>query len=145
VGAEERASLRRRAEALLVAETGASRVVRVCPWCGSDRHGRPTAVGSAAAVSIAYAEGLVVVAWSWQGPVGIDVAVEGPPVGDFGDRQAWTRIEALLKATGEGLRRDPSDLPDLATAELDLPLGYVGTVAGKGVSWRLAGPAAPPH
>lgn len=126
--------------------TGAGRVVRVCPWCGSSAHGRPLAIDSPAHVSIGYTENLAVVAWSFDGPVGIDVERSGPPVAEFGDRQAWTRIEALLKATGEGLRRDPRDLPDLPTTQLgppDLPLGYVGTVAGSGVSWRLAGPAAP--
>jgi 4'-phosphopantetheinyl transferase len=139
----ERTALRRRAEELLVAETRAVRVVRLCPWCGSSRHGRPVAVGSAAAVSIAYAAGLVAVAWSWEGAVGVDIEAAGPRVGEFGDRASWTRVEALLKATGEGLRRDPRDLPALNSQPLELPPGYVGTVAGDAVSWRLAGPAAP--
>jgi hypothetical protein len=140
-----RAMLRLLGEEILGAETGATRIVRVCPWCGSDRHGRPTAIGSAATVSIAYAAGLVAVAWSWTGPVGIDVEADGPPVEEFGDRLSWTGTEALLKATGEGLRRDPRDLPVLPVRSLDLPAGYVGTVAGGSVSWRLAGPAAVPH
>ena len=94
---------------------------------------------------MSYAEDLVAVAWSWDGPVGIDIATVGPPVGEYGDVRTWTRIEALLKATGEGLRRDPRDLPDLATREIELPTGYVGNVAGEGVSWRLAGPATARH
>jgi phosphopantetheinyl transferase len=137
-----RSSLRRLAEQALLAQTGGSRVLRVCPWCGSDRHGRPAVLGSAAAVSISYAADLVAVAWSPSGPVGIDIEVDGPAVGEYGDVLAWTRIEALLKATGEGLRRDPRDLPDLPSIEIELPDGYVGTVAGEAVSWRLAGPAA---
>ncbi len=91
-----------------------------------------------AEVSISYAEDLVAVAWSRSGPVGIDV--------EQGDRLEWTRLEALLKASGSGITDQPhdqADLPDLATTALTLPDGYVGTVVGEGVSWRLAGPAAP--
>ena len=137
-----RGSLRLLAEQVLLEETGGTRVVRLCPWCGSDRHGRPVVLGTAATVSMAYAGDLVAVAWSTSGPVGIDIEVDGPAVGEYGDVRAWTRIEALLKATGEGLRRDPRDLPDLPSREIDVPDGYVGTVAGDAVSWRLAGPAA---
>jgi phosphopantetheinyl transferase len=142
----DRDDLRRRLHDVLRAEVGAVDVVRLCPRCASAAHGRPRVVGPHPPhVSLAYADGLAVVAWSWEGPVGIDVEREGPPVGEFGDRLGWTRAEALLKATGEGLHRDPTDLPDLPTARLALPEGYVGTVAGTGVSWRTAGPAAPPR
>jgi hypothetical protein len=141
-----RSSLRQLAEQVLVEQTGGTRVVRLCPWCGSDRHGRPVVLDTPATVSmtvsIAYAGDLVAVAWSRSGPVGIDIEVDGPAVGEYGDVRAWTRIEALLKATGEGLRRDPRDLPDLPSREIDLPAGYLGTAAGDEVSWRLAGPAA---
>lgn len=142
----DRDDLRRQLHDVLRAEVGAVDVVRLCPRCASPAHGRPRVVGpDPPHVSLAYADVLAVVAWSWDGPVGVDVEREGPPVGDFGDRLGWTRAEALLKATGEGLRRDPTDLPDLPTAQLALPEGYVGTVAGTGVSWRTAGPAAPPR
>ena len=136
-----RGSLRLLAEQVLL-ETGGTRVVRLCAWCGSDRHGRPVVLGTTATVSMAYAGDLVAVAWSTSGPVGIDLEVDGPAVGEYGDVRAWTRIEALLKATGEGLRRDPRNLPDLPSREVDVPDGYVATVAGDAVSWRLAGPAA---
>lgn len=129
--------LRGRAEDLLRAATGAQRVVRVCPRCGSSAHGRPVALGTDARVSISYAGDLVAVAWSYDGPVGIDLEPVGPPV-DGLDRGEWTRVEALLKATGAGLHDWPRvTLPDLPTAPLALPPGYVGTLAGREVGWQL--------
>ena len=106
---------------------------RLCPRCGSSGHGRPyvvTADGPAPQVSLSYAEGLVAVAWA-DGPVGIDIEDDGPPV-DGVDRRTWSRQEALFKADAE-----------VRTETIEVPEGYVGTVAGTGVSWRLAGPAAP--
>jgi hypothetical protein len=134
-GAEQRASLRALAHQVLRLETGADDVRRLCPRCGSADHGRPsvrTTSGTAPAVSISYAGGLVAVAWGWGGPVGIDIEADGPPVGAV-DRREFSTAEALFKAG--------SDVP---TTALELPDGYVGTVAGTGVSWRLAGPEAPP-
>jgi hypothetical protein len=133
----ERFQLREEGEAILRQETGADAVVRLCARCGSSAHGRPQVNGDAQ-VSISYADDLVAVAWSRSGPVGIDV--------ERGDRLEWTRLEALLKASGAGISdqpHDPADLADLETTALTLPDGYVGTVVGEGVSWRLAGPAAP--
>lgn len=142
----DRAELRRQLHEILRTEVGARDVVRLCPRCAGTTHGRPRVVAEDPPhVSLSYAEGLAVVAWSWAGPVGIDVERDGPDVGEFGDRLTWTRTEALLKATGEGLTRDPADLPDLPTRTLALPASYVGTVAGSDVSWRWAGPAAPPR
>lgn len=141
-----RGALRALAERLLVAHTGATGVVRLCPHCGGGDHGQPvlTGAGPLPRVSIGYADGLVAVAWSREGPVGVDVEADGPPVGAYGDRRSWTRTEALLKHAGTGLAHDPRDgLPaGVPTYDLAVPEGYVGTVAGRGVSWRLAGPAA---
>ena len=128
-----RAELRELGHAILREELGASSVGRLCPRCGSPEHGRPYVVlpdADAPQVSLSYAEGLVAVAWA-DGPVGIDVEVDGPPV-DGMDRRAWSRREALFKADAE-----------VRTVPIDVPEGYVGTVAGTGVTWRLAGPAAP--
>jgi hypothetical protein len=137
----DRDRLRASAEGLLCAATGADRLVRLCPACGSAAHGRPVAVGSAASVSLAYAGDLAVVAWSYDGPVGVDVERAGPPVAGVGDRAAWTRVEALLKASGAGVSGWPEvELPDLPTTPLGppgLPPGYVGTLAGAGARWRI--------
>ena len=129
-----RAHLRALAHEVLCAETGAASVARLCSRCGSAGHGRPLvrmASGAAPAVSISYAGDLVAVAWGWEGPVGIDVEVDGPTVGGV-ERGVFSTDEALFKAGW-----------DAPTVTLELPDGYVGTVAGTDVSWRLAGPAAP--
>ena len=127
-----RAELRAEAEALLRRELGATSVARLCPRCGSGTHGQPLVrvpAGRPPSVSLSYAGDLVAVAWSQAGPVGVDVEVAGPPV-DGIDRREWTEAEASFKAGG-----------DLRVEALALPEGYVGSVAGAGVTVRLAGPA----
>jgi hypothetical protein len=128
-------ALRELAHETLRAETGSAAITRLCPRCGSSQHGRPVARpvrGLAPAVSISYAGPWVAVAWSSTGPAGIDIERAGPPVGGV-DRLEWTRREALFKA-GPGTHEAQA---------IPVPAGYVGTVAGTGVSWRLVGPAAP--
>jgi hypothetical protein len=129
----DRAVLRDAAHAVLRDELSATAVGRLCPRCGSGEHGRPYVVvadGRAPYISLSYAEGLVAVAWSYAGPVGVDVELDGPPV-EGTDRREWTSAEAALKADG-----------DQPLADLELPVGYLGTAAGREVSVRLAGPAA---
>ena len=114
----ERATLRAAAHERL-----GGRGTRLCPACASVEHGRPHVRGRH--VSLAYAPGVVLIA-STTVPVGIDV--------EEGGELAWTRVEAVLKCTGEGLRRDPRDVGDdtaegLSTQPLPLPAGWVGTVA----------------
>jgi hypothetical protein len=120
--------LRAAAEATLRRELGAVVVARLCPRCGSGAHGRPLvrlATGPAPYVSMSYAGALAAVAWSSLGPCGIDLEEAGPPV-DGIDRLEWTGAEASYKADG-----------DTRLRTLRLPEGYVGSVAGDGVSWRL--------
>lgn len=117
------------------------RVTRLCPACGSTAHGRPHRRGTH--VSLGYAPGVVLVATA-STPVGVDV--------EEGDDAAWTRTEAVLKCTGEGLRRPPAEVgtdveEGLHTHRLPLPAGWVGTAVTRApavlscsaVSWAEEG------
>ncbi len=103
-------------------------VVHECVRCGSDAHGRPRLVATAAVrhpahVSLARAGEMSVVAITDAGPVGVDVEAEGAAgfagfedVALHRDERAddptrvWVRKEALLKAHGLGLAVDPRDV-----------------------------------
>lgn len=138
-------------------------VTRTCDECGR-QHGRPR-VGHGVHASVSHSGDLVVVATTVSGPVGIDVEQIGaaPSPGlasavcastelasvvtpaDF--FTYWVRKEAYLKATGEGLRRDMTDVvvtppgtapalvalaggsaPSCAMAAVEVD-GYAGAVA----------------
>ncbi len=134
-----------------------------CPVCGG-RHGRPAVVAPQAAtplqLSLAHTDSLVVAAAAWDHAVGVDVeradAVHtaerdraiASVAGASGDNALahWTRVEAVLKADGRGLRIDPRTVRVTGTgevveariddadaryelAELDLGPGYAATVA----------------
>lgn len=90
-------------------------------------------------MSISYADGLSAYAVA-PAPVGLDIEMDGRPLDGFADRAAWTRVEATLKLTGVGLRRDPwHAVPEgIETLPLtELPDGYVGTLA----TWAQPGNA----
>lgn len=113
-------------------------LLRDCPDCGRP-HGRPRlAPASSAAVgpfiSVSHSGDRVAVALALDGPVGVDVEAAARPLDDdvvgqllaapelvvwrtlpADRRQAallayWTRKEAILKATGDGLREPMDDL-----------------------------------
>lgn len=128
---------------------------RLCPRCGSSAHGRPAVLGHPgvrrAFVSLARTDGLVVVAVSTCGPVGVDVErVEAAAFEGFEDvalhgreRAAsareraiiWTRKESLLKATGHGLSIDPQLLEMSAAADPPRLLRWGAPDPPYGVPW----------
>lgn len=136
------------------------RIERPCDQCG-EPHGRPRVADLE--VSVSHSAELVAVAVTTAGPTGIDVEAEtdldyepllttvcAPQEKQFVRSTAdflayWTRKEAVLKATGQGLRTPMTDLavtpPDeppallspmgipCQMADLELPDGYAGAVA----------------
>jgi len=127
--------LLRRLVAEVTGEAAASiTVVAMCPDCGGP-HGRPKVPGLH--VSLSHGDGVVVAAAS-RTLVGIDIEpaeqsaerlaaiaevagaeVAGAEGAGGGDVTRWTRVEAILKADGRGLRVDPR------TVRTDGGIGFV--------------------
>ncbi|MCL8024876.1 hypothetical protein [Nocardioides bruguierae] len=107
-------------------------LLRLCPHCGSGAHGRPRHPDGRLC-SLTYAPGLALLATAEDGrAVGIDVEPDdasAPDLPGIGSLADWVRLEAVLKATGEGLRRDPAAVPASLGWAADVPLpGYVARV-----------------
>ncbi len=144
-----------------------------CAQCGASDHGALVAP-SGLWVSLSRAPGLVLVAISDAGPVGVDVEVSGAAAfpgfddvalhpgesaGTSWERtRVWVRKEAVLKALGVGLRLDPRRLRVSAPGELAAVLGWHDVEAPRDPVWledidvgpghqaavAVIGPAAPP-
>lgn len=140
-------------EDLLGGLTGPHPVRRLCPWCGAADHGRPVLAGrSEPHLSIGRAGALTVVAVCDTAPIGVDVeradAADPALPPPLGAAVTWVRTEALLKATGDGLRVDPGtvqlsgpeqepellgwpgpDRPDVCLRDVETAPGFVAAVA----------------
>ena len=121
------------------------RLGRICPRCGSHRHGRPYVVPwspvAPPGVSLSRTDGFAVVAVAAGRSIGVDVerveafhdvGVAGVLLhrGERADRpeslaRTWVRKEALLKAAGSGLATDPATVwvsdPDASPRVLHWP------------------------
>ncbi len=132
-------------------------VDRACEACGRP-HGRPRLAGTDLHASVSHSGALVLVATTRAGPVGVDVeevrpldhrellpavstAADAAQVRHAGDFFVlWTRKEAVVKATGTGLRaalpevavgppdRPPPSFEARHLIDLDLGAGYAGAV-----------------
>lgn len=100
----------------------------LCPSCGSAEHGKPFVTladgDEAPAVSLGRGGDLVVVAFTIDGSIGVDIeSADAPAFTGFDDVAlhagesastmrdraiTWVRKESLLKATGHGLGVDPA-------------------------------------
>lgn len=118
-------------------------VGHLCPHCGSSEHGRPwaRAGGVDVPVSASHAGGWLVTAVGEYGAIGIDIEVVADiergwdaslvlAPGDSADSPVeraavWCGKEAVLKATGQGLRVPMSDvrLADWDVRSLPAPQG----------------------
>ncbi|QEO10456.1 4'-phosphopantetheinyl transferase family protein [Protaetiibacter larvae] len=87
----------------------------VCPDCGGP-HGRPVVEGSELRVSLAHSAVGVVAVAAWGRDIGVDIeplaatARSSPAIREVAGGRGlahWTRVEAVLKADGRGLRVDP--------------------------------------
>lgn len=130
VAALSRAVVRVVLGARLAVPPHALRVDRACERCGAP-HGRPRVPDASVAFSVSHSASLVVVAVGASGRLGVDVEpADGPSVRDVAElvlapaeldalrglddvaqeahlRRTWVRKEAVLKAYGVGLVRDP--------------------------------------
>jgi 4'-phosphopantetheinyl transferase len=118
-------------------------VDRTCGRCGA-QHGRPQLTGSGMHASVSHSGDVVAVALTRSGPVGVDVEAVRPidyaaiaesvctpaewrHVRDEADFYTfWTRKEAVLKATGEGLSRPMTDVHVTPPGAPPILLGLAG-------------------
>jgi 4'-phosphopantetheinyl transferase len=116
-------------------------VDRTCRRCGA-QHGRPLLPGTGLHASVSHSGDVVAVALTSCGPVGVDVeAVRAIDFGAIADSvcspaersevrteadffTVWTRKEAVLKATGDGLSRPMTDLHITPASSAPALLGF---------------------
>jgi len=93
-------------------------ITATCPDCGGP-HGRPFVEGSELHIGLSHSATATVAVASWDAPVGVDVEEAATPPAAVaaiatltGEASLlhWTRVEAVLKADGRGLRVDPASV-----------------------------------
>ena len=120
-----RVLLRELAGEALGTDPAAVPLIASCPDCGRE-HGRPVITGTDLHVSLSHGADAVVAAVAQGRRIGIDLEHPATVVDDLApliptpSLQRWTRIEAVLKADGRGLRVDPAMVvfEPMATGEL---------------------------
>ena len=129
----------------------AVRIAARCPHCGGP-HGKPSVVDAPELeLSLSHSGGWVVVALAQGAPVGVDVErlrpladldalaarvlspAEHAP-SEAGLLRTWTRKEALLKASGDGLAVPMADLTVSPPGEPPRLIGWAGRAAN-GPAW----------
>ncbi len=118
-------------------------VDRTCPTC-SEPHGRPGLPGTGLHASITHSGDLVGLALTRTGPVGLDVErvsdvdiaglsrtvlheeERAVPLDHDGFFAYWTRKEAVVKATGDGLRAALAEVRVSGPAEPPVVMAYPG-------------------
>jgi 4'-phosphopantetheinyl transferase len=123
---------------------------RACPEC-ERQHGRPVVIDDRnddTYVSVSHSGDYVIVAVTDVAPIGVDVEQRSPAMLDAvreictPDEQfstldeaaaLWVRKEAVLKATGEGFRRDPTTVRVGTSGTTD----FVGWLDDDGPTCRL--------
>ncbi|MET0297145.1 MAG: hypothetical protein ABW024_07060 [Microbacterium sp.] len=158
-GSDERATRRAAGDALLarlVGELGFTAAIgRRCPVCGADDHGRPVTTAPVA-LSLSYAGSMVAgaaVRLEDAASVGIDIEPSDRDTGDLRalfapatppDIAGWTRIEAVLKADGRGIRIEPSSVVidgSVATRPGPFDVRTIPGPAGFVISCAVAAPS----
>lgn len=124
-----------------------ARLRNPCPRCGGP-HGPMQVVGAPWRAAVSYAAGWAVV--GVRAEDGRTFAIDAEPLHDAvrdnagsagwgGDILHWVRAEAVLKATGEGLRLDPAAVT--VTAGTD---GWSARIAGRDGAFRGEEVEGPP-
>lgn len=145
-------TLRRHVAAVLGCAAEEVRVGRLCPECGSGRHGRPWARAGGTGevhVSVSRTTGYVVTAFSLDGSVGVDAEVVEDVVRGWSPElvlapgesattplaraRCWAAKEAVLKRRGTGLATPMTQVrlaDEVGVEDLPAPPGLVAVLAG---------------
>ena len=118
-------------------------LVASCPDCARE-HGRPQIEGSDLQVSLSHGGDAVVAVAIVGARVGVDIESTSASVAELAPLirdptvRRWTRIEAVLKADGRGLRIDPGEVVFTATE-----LGEIAMVPGSSRRYLVSEVDAP--